>query len=145
MDGADLLAVCGDNLVYECNLVEGIARGDLSPFHYFGIPDPVDFRPIPWRNGRFDPAALTEAVETHQRAQRVWDEWVRRGRRRALGFCVSVTHARFMADVFTAIGRQSHSGQFTIAQRVALRALLAEEFALPYQEVRVAARRDPRS
>lgn len=38
MDGADLLALCGDNLVYECNLVEGIRRGELSPFHGFASP-----------------------------------------------------------------------------------------------------------
>ena len=59
MDGADLLALCSDNLVYECPLTEGIERGDLSPFRYFGIADDVDYAPIPWRNGRFDPAALT--------------------------------------------------------------------------------------
>jgi superfamily II DNA or RNA helicase len=35
MDGADLLALCSDNLVYECPLTEGVERGDLSPFRYF--------------------------------------------------------------------------------------------------------------
>jgi HKD family nuclease len=29
-DGADLLALCGDNLIFECGLVEGIARGERS-------------------------------------------------------------------------------------------------------------------
>ena len=53
MDGADLLALCSDNLVYECPLTEGIERGDLSPFRYFGIADDVDYTPSPWRGGRF--------------------------------------------------------------------------------------------
>lgn len=79
MDGADLLALCSDNLVYECPLNEGIRRGDLSPFHYFGIVDDVDYAPIPWRNGRFDPAALTQAAETHQRAQHALDVWQEKG------------------------------------------------------------------
>src|SRR6266516_813554 len=75
MDGADLLALCSDNLVYECPLTEGIERGDLSPFRYFGIADDVDYAPIPWRGGRFDPAALTEAVETQERAEHALDTW----------------------------------------------------------------------
>ena len=46
MDGADLLALCSDNLVYECPLTDGIESGDLSPFSYFGIADDVDYSPI---------------------------------------------------------------------------------------------------
>ena len=104
MDGADLLALCSDNLVYECPLTEGIERGDLSPFHYFGIADDVDYAPIPWRNGRFDPAALTEAVETEQRARHALDVWREKGSGRTIAFCVTVAHADFMADFFRRCG-----------------------------------------
>ena len=38
MDGADLLSLCADNLVFECDLVEGIRRDELVPFHYWGVP-----------------------------------------------------------------------------------------------------------
>jgi diadenosine tetraphosphate (Ap4A) HIT family hydrolase/HKD family nuclease len=62
MDGADLLSLCADNLVFECDLVEGIRRNELVPFHYWGVPDPVDFEPIPWRNGRFDPRPSSERL-----------------------------------------------------------------------------------
>ena len=77
MDGADLLALCGDNLVFECGLVEGIDASELVPFRYWGVPDVVDFEPIPWRNGRFDPDAA-QAVETQERAQRALEEWQER-------------------------------------------------------------------
>lgn len=100
MDGADLLALCGDNLVFECGLVEGIDRSALVPFHYWGIKDVADFEPIPWRNGRFDPVALTRAVETLQRAQQTFDEWRAKCGDRTIGFCVSITHADFIADFF---------------------------------------------
>ena len=100
MDGADLLALCSDNLVYECPLTEGIERGDLSPFRYFGIADDVDYAPIPWRGGRFDPAALTEAVETQERAQHALDTWRDKGGGRTLAFCVTVSHADFTAEFF---------------------------------------------
>jgi superfamily II DNA or RNA helicase/diadenosine tetraphosphate (Ap4A) HIT family hydrolase len=104
MDGADLLALCGDNLVYECTLLEGIERGELVPLHYWGVPDPVDFEPIPWRAGRFDLDALTGAVETRERAQSALEEWSKRHGGRTLGFCVSISHADFMARYFTERG-----------------------------------------
>ena len=113
MDGADLLALCSDNLVYECPLTDGIERGDLSPFRYFGIADDVDYAPIPWRGGRFDPVALTEAVETQERAQHALDVWRDKGGGRTIAFCVTVTHADFTAEFFRRNGVAAvavHSG-----------------------------------
>jgi superfamily II DNA or RNA helicase/diadenosine tetraphosphate (Ap4A) HIT family hydrolase/HKD family nuclease len=113
MDGADLLALCSDNLVYECPLTEGIERGDLSPFRYFGIADDIDYAPIPWRGGRFDPAALTEAVETQGRAQHALDTWRDKDGGRTLAFCVTVSHADFTAEFFRRHGIAAaavHSG-----------------------------------
>ena len=120
MDGADLLALCSDNLVYECPLTDGVERGDLSPFNYFGIADDVDYTPIPWRSGRFDPGALTEAVETQERAQHALDIWRENGGGRALAYCVTVSHADFMAEFLRRNGVAAvavHSGP-TSAPRV---------------------------
>jgi superfamily II DNA or RNA helicase/diadenosine tetraphosphate (Ap4A) HIT family hydrolase/HKD family nuclease len=113
MDSADLLALCSDNLVHECPLTEGVERGDLSPFRYFGIADNVDYTPIPWRGGRFDLAALTEAVETQERAQHALDVWRDKVGGRTIAFCVTVTHADFMAEFFRRNGVAAvavHSG-----------------------------------
>jgi len=113
MDGADLLALCGDHLVYQCDLVEGIRRQELVPFSYWGVADSVDFTPIPGRNARFDPDALSRAVETNERAQQAVDEWRARAGSRTLAFCVSTRHADFMAEFFTAHGvacAAAHSG-----------------------------------
>jgi superfamily II DNA or RNA helicase/diadenosine tetraphosphate (Ap4A) HIT family hydrolase/HKD family nuclease len=114
-DNADLLALCGDNLVYDCGLVEGVKRDLLSPFTYRAIPDVADYEQIPWRNGRFDPDELTKQVATIERAQQVFEEWltVVGDQRRALGFCCTITHADFMADFFRAKGVRAvsvHSG-----------------------------------
>lgn len=100
MDGADLLALCADNSVFNCDLVEGIRRNELVPFHYWGVPDPVDFEPIPWRNGRFDPQALEAAIETQERAQSAFDEWQSRRGTRTLAFCASKHHSDFMSAFF---------------------------------------------
>ena len=112
-DGADLLALCADNLVYECDLVEGIRRNELVPFHYWGVQDTVDFEPIPWRGGRFDPAALEAAVETQERAEAALREWQARSGNRTLAFCASTHHADFMTEFFQQRGIRCasvHSG-----------------------------------
>lgn len=101
-DAADLLALCADNLVYDCGLVEGIERGLLCPFTYHAIADVADYEHIPWRNGRFDLNELTSELATLNRAQQVLDEWQGLGgdTRRALGFCCTIAHADFMAERF---------------------------------------------
>jgi len=97
-DGADLLALCEGNLVYRCDLTEGIRRELLCPFRYFGVPDTVDYRNIPWRNRRFDEDELTKAVATQARAANALDQYRRRGGKRTIAFCVSQRHADFMAS-----------------------------------------------
>lgn len=97
-DGADLLTLCGNNLVYRCDIAEGIRAELLCPFRYFGVPDLVDYRNIPWRNKRFDENELTSAVATQARAQNALEQYQERGGKRTLAFCVSTRHADFMAD-----------------------------------------------
>ena len=112
-DGADLLALCGENLVYRCDLIDGVNQELLSPFKYFGIADEVDFTNIPWRSGRFDPEALENAVSTERRAQNAYRQWQQHGGSRTLGFCVSMRHADYMAGFFARQGVKSvavHSG-----------------------------------
>ena len=106
-DGADLLALCGNNLVFDCGLAEGIRRDELSPFHYWGIADVTDYDPIPWRSGRFDPETLATAIETRERAAKALHEWRAKGGGPTLAFCSSISHARFMKDFFVAEGVRS--------------------------------------
>ena len=115
-DGADLLSLCEDNLVYECGLAEGIERKLLVPFFYFGVPDPVDFRPLPWRNGRFDPDALEHAVIASERMEAALREWSLRRGQRTIAFCVSRTHADRMAEFFRTNGIRAvavHTGAWS--------------------------------
>lgn len=125
-DGGDLLGLCEENLVYECDLWSGIDRGLLAPFHYFGVPDPVEYDQIPWRSGRFDEAALTEAVATQVRAENALEQLAKRGGRKTIGFCVSRRHADFMADFAQEHGLRAvavHSGDTSAPRASALKAL----------------------
>jgi superfamily II DNA or RNA helicase/diadenosine tetraphosphate (Ap4A) HIT family hydrolase/HKD family nuclease len=134
-DGADLLALCGENLVYRCDLIDGVNQELLSPFKYFGIPDDVDFKNIPWRSGRFEPEALENAVTTEKRAQNAYDQWQQHGGSRALGFCVSRRHADYMANFFNRQGVKSvavHSGPSSAPRTESLEALEAGELPIVF-------------
>jgi superfamily II DNA or RNA helicase/diadenosine tetraphosphate (Ap4A) HIT family hydrolase/HKD family nuclease len=112
-DGGDLLGLCGENVVYRCELAQGIRQGLLCPFHYFGVPDGVDYTNIPWRNRKFDIEALTAAVATRERAENVWEQYQKRGGHRTVAFCCSQRHADFMASFFKAKGKRAvavHTG-----------------------------------
>lgn len=125
-DGGNLLALCQENLVFRVDFAEGIRRGLLSPFGYFGVPDEVDYTNIPWRSNRFDEEALTNAVATQARAQNALEQYQLRAGSRTLGFCCSVRHADFMADFFTRAGLRAvavHSGPKSAGRATALESL----------------------
>lgn len=104
-DQSDILSLCDDNLVYTCNLFDGISAKLLAPFHYYGIyDDSVDYREIPWRNGRFDPEQLSNKLATLARARHALQQWRERAQQRTLAFCVSIRHAEFMAEQFGRAG-----------------------------------------
>lgn len=129
-DGGDLLSLCGGNLIYRCDVAEGIRRGLLSPFAYFGVPDEVDYENIPWRNNRFDEQALTSAVATTARAQNALEQYQRLGRTRTVAFCVSQRHADFMANYFREAGLRAvavHAGDSTAPRAHSLERLEAGE------------------
>jgi hypothetical protein len=86
---------------------EGRRSGHL-PFRYYGIYDEtVDYQEIPWRNGRFDPNALSASLATRGRARHALKHWREKAQRRTLAFCVSTAHADFMADQFNNKGVRS--------------------------------------
>ena len=104
-DGADIRNDFGGAFTHEIRLPEAIERALLSPFHYYGVPDleGLDFSAIAWRRGSYDIAQLRQQLEGNvARAQWVIGQTERYVANikliRALGFCVSVTHAEFMAE-----------------------------------------------
>jgi len=100
-DQSDILSLCDDNLVYTRQLFDGVELGLLSPFSYFGIyGETVDYREIPWRNGRFDPSSLSNKLATLGRARHVLRHWRDKAQHRTLAFCISKRHADFMAERF---------------------------------------------
>lgn len=104
-DQADILSLCDNNQVFACHLAEAIEQHFLVPLTYHGIlDDTIDYAALPWRNGQFDPTALEHAFASQRRAQHALRHWQKLGQQRTLAFCISVRHAEFMAQCFTAAG-----------------------------------------
>ncbi|MCY1061834.1 DUF3427 domain-containing protein [Nannocystis sp. SCPEA4] len=109
-DGLPLLDWFDGRLAAELRLWDAIDQRRLVPFLYYGIHDGLDLRDIPWRRGRgYDVTGLTNLVSANEIwARQVIAQLLARvddlRKIRALGFCVSVEHARFMARVFCEAG-----------------------------------------
>jgi superfamily II DNA or RNA helicase/HKD family nuclease len=109
-DGLPVLEWFQGRIAAELRLWDAIDQHRLSPFVYYGIHDGLDLRDIPWRRGRgYDVAGLTNLVTGNDAwARQVVAQVVRYvddpRRMRALGFCVGVAHARYMARMFRDAG-----------------------------------------
>jgi superfamily II DNA or RNA helicase/HKD family nuclease len=109
-DGLPLLNWFDNRIAAELRLWDAIDQQRLSPFVYYGIHDGLDLRQVPWRRGRgYDVEGLSNLLTSNDAwARHVVAQVVSRvddpRRMRALGFCVSVEHARFMARVFQEAG-----------------------------------------
>lgn len=105
-DGESVLHWFDDRIAAELRLWDAIDQHRLTPFSYFGIADDLDYRDIPWRRGRgYDVEGVTGLITStdvwarhvlHQFHEHVGEV----SEVRALGFCVSVRHAQYMARVF---------------------------------------------
>ncbi|RUX10408.1 DUF3427 domain-containing protein, partial [Mesorhizobium sp. M2A.F.Ca.ET.037.01.1.1] len=125
-DGADLLSLCQENLVFEAGIHIGIESERLCPFHYFGVPDDTDYSNIPWRSAKFDPEALEAAVATEARAQNALEQFQAKGGSRCIGFCCSQRHADFMAAFFIREGLRAvavHAGPTSAPRTTSLKQL----------------------
>ena len=108
-DGQDVRHWFDGRMAAELRLWDAIDRGLLAPFQYFGTSDDTDLSQLKWKRGRYDDAELTALYTGDDlRARKIIyalrDRISDIRRMRAIGFCVGVHHARFMADRFTAAG-----------------------------------------
>lgn len=109
-DQRDILHLCDGNLVFRRDLFDGVNNKLLCPFHYHGIADDqVNYKELPWRNGKFDPEALVNQLATQARARHAFSKWSELKQKRTLAFCVSRRHADFMTDYFNNKGIKSVS------------------------------------
>lgn len=108
-DGSDVRAFFGGRVAAELRLWDALEQNLLCPFHYFGVYDGTDLEKLAWRRGGYDLARLSEVYTADDARTRIVLDQLRDKitdieSMRALGFCVSVEHARYMAEKFLAAG-----------------------------------------
>jgi superfamily II DNA or RNA helicase/HKD family nuclease len=109
-DDLSVLDYFDGRIAAELRLWDAIEQHRLSPFQYFGIHDGTDLRRVPWRRGSgYDVDGLTNIYTAndslaHLVLQRLGEHVDDMDSIKALGFCVGVEHARFMARVFNEAG-----------------------------------------
>lgn len=108
-DGTDVRLFFDGRTAVELRLWDALGADLLCPFHYFAVADGVDLRHVGWSRGRYDEAELSNVYTGNTSRARlvlgqVQEKVLDPLSMRALGFCVSVAHAEFMAQAFTAAG-----------------------------------------
>ncbi|QFZ54288.1 DUF3427 domain-containing protein [Oceanihabitans sp. IOP_32] len=109
MDGGDILEDFGNKISAEIRLPEAMNRKLLCPFQYFGITDSVDLTNVSWVRGKYVASELTNIyTESDRRVREIIDALEKYTKDindvRALGYCVSMEHAKYMAEKFTLAG-----------------------------------------
>lgn len=134
-DGIDVRAFFGGRVAAELRLWDALEQNLLCPFHYFGIHDGTDLETLQWKRGRYDPAELSGLYTASDARTRIVlkelrDKVADVGEMRALGFCVDIAHAYYMAAKFVEAGipARAVSGETaTEERRAALTALRNRE------------------
>lgn len=109
MDGENILEDFCNRIAAEIRLPEALNKKLLCPFQYFGITDSVDLSNVRWEKGRYVASELTSIYTKND--VRV-GEIIRQLQKytndihdvRAIGFCVTIEHATYMAEKFNLAG-----------------------------------------
>ena len=121
-DSRSLLPDFDDHIAAELRLWHALDAQLLVPFEYYGVSDDVDLRRVRWSRSGYDEAELANLYTGNDaRAALILRQLSRRVSDlrsiRALGFCVSVAHAEFMAARCTAAGIPALAVHGTSANR----------------------------
>ena len=109
VDGEDILKDFCEVIAAEIRLPEALNRKLLSPFQYFALSDNIDLSKISWKNGRYE---INELTKLYTAGDRRVNDIITNCEKyltdvhdvRALGFCVSMEHAKYMAEKFILAG-----------------------------------------
>ncbi len=104
-DGKPILTWFDDHIAAELRIWDAIDRGFLVPFYYFGRHDGGDLSNVRWIRGKYDDQELSrlftaDDLRVRKILEAVHDYIVDPQKMRALGFCVSISHAKFMTRKF---------------------------------------------
>lgn len=109
MDRKDILHYFDHTIAAEMRLTEAVNQKLLSPFQYFCVSDLVDLSKLKWSRKGYDVKELENVytsndMRSNQIIKSVYKYVTSIDDVKGLGFCVSVEHAKYMADYFNQMG-----------------------------------------
>lgn len=109
MDGADILEDFCGHIAAEIRLPEAMNQKLLCPFNYFGLTDTIDLTNLNWSRGKYVPSELNKVYTGNDiRVNHILSNLEKYLTDiqdvRALGFCVTQDHAKYMAEKFLLAG-----------------------------------------
>lgn len=104
-DRQDIARLCNDNYVASVELREAVEAGILSPYHYFGCFDDIDYSNIKYKGESYDVKDLEKKLIIPERERAIVEKWREKADGRAtIGFCCSQKHALRMSESFKKAG-----------------------------------------
>ncbi|HBQ75360.1 MAG TPA: restriction endonuclease subunit R [Exiguobacterium sp.] len=100
MDGADVYAICHHNVAFQMHFTVAIAEGFLTPFHYYGIHDTIDYSQIRRIGRTYDASQLEHRQLDREVADNIYHSWEKHRQTKTIGFCSSIKQAEYLAQVF---------------------------------------------
>ncbi|HAB34234.1 MAG TPA: restriction endonuclease subunit R [Exiguobacterium sp.] len=100
MDGADVYAICHHNVAFQMHFTAAIAEGFLTPFHYYGIHDTIDYSQIRRIGRTYDTSELEHRQLDREVADNIYHSWEKHRQTKTIGFCSSIKQAEYLAQVF---------------------------------------------
>ncbi|OXA78013.1 Superfamily II DNA or RNA helicase [Flavobacterium aquidurense] len=129
-DNADILADFCNRIAAEIRLPEALNKKLLCPFQYFGITDSIDLTNVKWEKGKYAASELTSLyTKNNVRVGEIISNLNKYTNDindvRAIGFCVTIEHAIFMAEKFNLAGLKA---EYLTAQNSNNRDRIREQF-----------------
>lgn len=108
-DGVNVKDLFDGKYTAEMRLWDALEAELLVPFQYFGINDDTDLSVVEWKAGNYVSSELSNIYDGNEARVRLIVQQLKTklpdlSMMKALGFCVDVKHANYMASMFNKIG-----------------------------------------
>lgn len=107
MDGADVYALCDNNVAFQMHFTSAINEGFLTPFHYYGIHDVIDYSQLRRMGRKYDAMELEQAQIDRAVSENIYAAWSKHRQTKTIGFCSSIRQAEYLAQTFREMGHQA--------------------------------------
>ena len=108
-DEKEILTSFDNHVFYQMDQEQAVSEGYLADINYIGYFDDIDYSNIRWNGNRYDIDDLNKKLMIESRDQSILkkyrDESVKN--EKTIGFCTSIEHADYMANVFNKNGIRS--------------------------------------